>query len=107
MWQNVGKLDDGTGSSSVTPSRTHYGPLLRNHLVIHADCASANRGLFAGMVVMVATAVSIIVFFVAFSDRRYVVTVSSLFLWKAKPTFLLAEKNKDFAHFYGEDRSPF
>lgn len=76
MWQNVGKVDarsDSDGSS--TSSRNYYQPLLRNHLVIHADCSSANRGLFAGLVVMVATAVSIIVFFLAFSDRRYVATV--------------------------------
>lgn len=82
MWQNVGKGDDtyrsGDGSRSTSPSRNnHYDHqlLLRNHLVIHADCSSANRGLFAGLVVMVATAVSIIVFFLAFSDRRYVTTV--------------------------------
>lgn len=76
MWQNVGKVDarsDNDGGS--TSSRNYYQPLLRNHLVIHADCSSANRGLFAGLVVMVATAVSIIVFFLAFSDRRYVATV--------------------------------
>ncbi len=80
MWQNVGKVDayrSGDGSRSTSPSRNnHYDQLLlRNHLVIHADCSSANRGLFAGLVVMVATAVSIIVFFLAFSDRRYVTTV--------------------------------
>ncbi|EFX72750.1 hypothetical protein DAPPUDRAFT_110386 [Daphnia pulex] len=81
MWQNVGKVDDtyrsGDGSRSTSASRNnHYDHqlLLRNHLVIHADCSSANRGLFAGLVVMVATAVSIIVFFLAFSDRRYVTT---------------------------------
>nr|CAH0102219.1 unnamed protein product [Daphnia galeata] len=83
MWQNVGKVDDCTrsdrsddGSRSTSSSRNnHYDPLLlRNHLVIHVDCSSANRGLFAGLVVMVATAVSIIVFFLAFSDRRYVTT---------------------------------
>ncbi|XP_046653591.1 proton channel OtopLc-like [Daphnia pulicaria] len=81
MWQNVGKVDDtyrsGDGSRSTSPSRNnHYDHqlLLRNHLVIHADCSSANRGLFAGLVVMVATAVSIIVFFLAFSNRRYVTT---------------------------------
>jgi hypothetical protein len=82
MWQNVGKVDDtyrsGDGSRSTSQSRNnHYDHqlLLRNHLVIHADCSSANRGLFAGLVVMVATAVSIIVFFLAFSDPRYVTTV--------------------------------
>jgi hypothetical protein len=84
MWQNVGKVDDCTrsdrsddGSRSTSSSRNnHYDPLLlRNHLVIHVDCSSANRGLFAGLIVMVATAVSIIVFFLAFSDRRYVTTV--------------------------------
>lgn len=78
MWQNVGKVEaNGSTSdgSSSTSSRNNYDLLLRNHLVIHADCSSANRGLFAGLFVMVATAVSIIVFFLAFSDRRYVATV--------------------------------
>ena len=78
MWQNVGKVDAGSRSGddgSSTSDRNNYDPLLRNHLVIYADCSSANRGLFAGLVVMVGTAVSIIVFFLAFSDSRFVATV--------------------------------
>ena len=47
---------------------------LRNQLVIHADCHAANRGLFAGILVLAATAVSIIIFFLAFSDHNYVST---------------------------------
>lgn len=86
MWQNVGKMDAAgslRNTKNTAGSRSgaaDYGPgrpgaVRGNRLVIHADCSSANRGLFAGMIVMVAVAVSIIVFFLAFSDRRYVATV--------------------------------
>ena len=87
MWQNVGKVDATVGSlrnnssknssrsADCASGRSGSSSRLANRLVIHADCSSANRGLFAGLIVMVAVAVSIIVFFLAFSDRRYVATV--------------------------------
>ncbi|CAG0885367.1 unnamed protein product [Cyprideis torosa] len=40
------------------------------HIVI-IDCHSANRGLFAGMLCLVLTVVSVIIFFLAFSDEDY------------------------------------
>ena len=79
MWQNVGKAgakSNGNERGATSSSRNDNDPLLlHNHLVVHADCSSANRGLFAGLVVMVATAVSIIVFFLASSDERYTAMV--------------------------------
>ncbi|KAG8222680.1 hypothetical protein J437_LFUL015877 [Ladona fulva] len=43
-----------------------------SNLVIHADCHSANKGLFAGLIVLVGSVVSIILFFVAMADKEYV-----------------------------------
>lgn len=82
MWQNIGKIDghsglkecdddSGGGSGDANVSRTGN---LRNNLVIHADCHAANRGLFAGLLVLVATVVSIIIFFLAFTNDEYVAT---------------------------------
>lgn len=41
----------------------------RSNLVIHADCHASNRGLFAGMVLIVLTIVFIILFFIAVSEE--------------------------------------
>ena len=79
MWQNIGHVPQQEYYFNHHHHNNEAARLdvisLRNHLVIQADCDSANRGLFAGLVVMVATAISIIVFFLAFSDERYVAAV--------------------------------
>ena len=67
MWQNIGKTNSRQFQVLLGTS---------NRLVIHADCQHANRGLFAGLVVMVAVVVSVIVFFLAVTDHRYVTAVS-------------------------------
>jgi hypothetical protein len=36
--------------------------------VIHADCHSANKGLFAGLLVLVGTVVSVIIFYIALDE---------------------------------------
>ena len=76
MWSNVGQIEkhvefeEHTSCSSFALRPTN----LRNDLIIHANCHSANRGLFAGLLVLVATVVSIIIFFLAFSNDEYVNT---------------------------------
>ena len=65
MWQNIGKSETSTSWSggNGVPEKS-----VRNQLIIHVDCHSANRGLFAGLLVLVSTVVSIIIFFLAFSE---------------------------------------
>ncbi|XP_059616510.1 proton channel OtopLc-like [Phlebotomus argentipes] len=43
----------------------------KSHIVVHADCHSASRGLFAGMILIVMTIVIIILFFVAVNEDDY------------------------------------
>ena len=85
MWQNVGKDESAAnwgagGSSSGGSSDRRDGDnigadyLRRNQLIIHVDCHSANRGLFAGLLVLVTTVVSVFFFFLAFSDQHNSVT---------------------------------
>lgn len=47
---------------------TEHENQYKSNLVIHADCHAANRGLFAGLVLMILTIVFIILFFVAVSE---------------------------------------
>jgi len=73
MWQNIGKgqdilrqrqrLHNLGGNPSPATSFT-------NHLVIHADCHSANKGLFAGLLILVGTVISVIIFYIALDDFR-------------------------------------
>ncbi|XP_071452896.1 proton channel OtopLc-like [Hetaerina americana] len=65
MWQNIGRCTKF--SSSAKNGFT-------SNLVIHADCHSANKGLFAGLIILVGSVVSIILFFVAMADKEYVET---------------------------------
>lgn len=48
---------------------TEHENQYKSNLVIHADCHAANRGLFAGLVLMILTIVFIILFFVATSEE--------------------------------------
>lgn len=78
MWQNVGRVDpleeDASDLCADAEAGSKWPSNLRSHLVIHVDCDSTNRGLFAGLIVLVATGVSIIIFFLAFSNDDYVPT---------------------------------
>ena len=98
VWQNIGKRDDDNQQSSSSSSGNEEDGRQRrrrrinnklsssksfgsgNNLILYADCASANRGLFAGLIVMVATAVSIIIFFLAFTDDLYLQMVGLTWL---------------------------
>lgn len=54
-----------TGCSAITQE------VAQNNLIISADCHSANRGLFAGFVVLLASIVVMVIFYVALLDDRY------------------------------------
>lgn len=76
IWQNIGKCAEDHGSTSATCLATGSDGAHSN-LVIHADCHSANKGLFAGLIVLVGSIVSIILFCIVMADK-YVVTVADV-----------------------------
>lgn len=53
-----------TGCNAVTQEAS------KNNLIITADCHSANRGLFAGFVVLISSIVVMVIFYVALLDNR-------------------------------------
>ncbi|KAK8786081.1 hypothetical protein V5799_007551 [Amblyomma americanum] len=63
-----------TGCSAVTQE------VAENNLVISADCHSANRGLFAGFVVLLVSIVVMVIFYVALLDERYSSTGVAVYL---------------------------
>ncbi|GIY89923.1 proton channel OtopLc [Caerostris darwini] len=75
MWHNIGKqyhranphhfhhkIHKNDGIEEVT---------YQSNLVISADCHASNKGLFAGLFILLSTIISIIVFFVAMSSAEY------------------------------------
>lgn len=90
IWSNIG--DDGGHRKSITPTENlkHEGhldlirapaqgdtvePNSKSSLhMIHVDCRSTNRGLFPGILVLVGTVISIIIFFVTISAEEYAAT---------------------------------
>lgn len=48
---------------------TEHDNQYKSNLVVYADCHASNRGLFAGLVLIVATIVFIILFFIAANDE--------------------------------------
>ncbi|XP_067004725.2 proton channel OtopLc [Anabrus simplex] len=67
IWQNIGKCSGETGGHCALPVSPE-----KSNLVIHADCHSANKGLFAGIIILVGSVVSIILFFIAMANSAYV-----------------------------------
>jgi len=76
MWQNIGKGEEHhrrrrfQKPTSQAHEEAYPATSFTNHLVIHADCHSANKGLFAGLLVLVGTVVSVIIFYIALDDSR-------------------------------------
>ena len=76
MWQNIGKGEESRRRRRFRlqsyNSQDNDFPLtsFTNHLIIHADCHSANKGLFAGLLVLVGTVVSVIIFYIALDESR-------------------------------------
>ena len=84
MWQNIGREHHGEQMHSqghADPTKQHA-----NTSTITVDCHSANRGLFIGLLLVVITVITVIIFFLAFSNDeytnvgRYVNTYSDLML---------------------------
>ncbi|XP_021954903.2 proton channel OtopLc isoform X1 [Folsomia candida] len=76
MWQNIGKGQDimrkRTRFRDSNQGPSHPSPVtsFTNHLIIHADCHAANKGLFAGLLILVGTVISVIIFYIALDDFR-------------------------------------
>lgn len=67
IWNNIGNCD-GDPSEGV-PCPPLVGPEAGSNVVLHADCTHSSRGLFGGLLMLVGSIVSIIVFFIVVSDR--------------------------------------
>jgi hypothetical protein len=76
MWQNIGKGQDimqqrqRFGQNHEEQQQAPPATSFTNHLVIHADCHAANKGLFAGLLILVGTVISVIIFYIALDDFR-------------------------------------
>jgi hypothetical protein len=68
IWQNIGKCTQDHSSSTATYLAMGSDGVHSN-LVVHADCHSANKGLFAGLIVLAGSIVSIILFCIAMADK--------------------------------------
>lgn len=73
-----------TEGQACRPPPLSRGSGFVSNVVIYADCHSSNKGLFAGLIVLAGSFLSIILFFVAMADRlaKYLnesVTIAKLF----------------------------
>ena len=65
LWENIGKTERHTHIPSVEVTYEEDNSKgFSSNMIIYVDCHSSNRGLFAGLLMTVATVVSIILFFI-------------------------------------------
>ncbi|KAK4294775.1 hypothetical protein Pmani_032623 [Petrolisthes manimaculis] len=65
LWENIGKIERHTHIPSVEVTyEEDNSKSLTSNLIIYVDCHASNRGLFAGLLMTVATVISIILFFI-------------------------------------------
>lgn len=65
LWENIGRMDRHTHLPSVEMTYEDDNTKgISSNLIIYVDCHSSNRGLFAGLLMTVATIISIILFFI-------------------------------------------
>ena len=73
LWENIGRFERHTHIPSVEVTyEEDNSRSLSSNLIIYVDCHASNRGLFAGLLMTVATVISIILFFIfsASEDTR-------------------------------------
>ena len=69
LWENIGRMDRHTHLPSVEVTYEDDNTKgITSNLIIYVDCHSSNRGLFAGLLMTVATVISIILFFIFTSN---------------------------------------
>ncbi|XP_048512243.1 proton channel OtopLc-like [Athalia rosae] len=73
IWSNIGNCQRVDGGSSVqeVPCPPVAGPSAGSNIIVYADCRHANRGFFAGLLALVGSIVSIIIFFIAFAEPNH------------------------------------
>lgn len=65
LWENIGRMDRHTHLPSIEITYEDDNTKgITSNLIIYVDCHSSNRGLFAGLLMTVATVISIILFFI-------------------------------------------
>ena len=70
LWENIGRIDRHTHIPSIEVTyEEDNSKAFTSNMIIYVDCHSSNRGLFAGLLVTVATVISIILFFIFTSNQ--------------------------------------
>ncbi|KAF2364347.1 Otopetrin [Trinorchestia longiramus] len=71
LWENIGKTERHTHIPSVEVTYEEDNTKsFSSNMIIYVDCHSSNRGLFAGLLMTVATVISIILFFIFTSSQN-------------------------------------
>lgn len=71
LWENIGKTERHTHIPSVEVTYEEDNSKgFSSNMIIYVDCHSSNRGLFAGLLMTVATVISIILFFIFTSSQN-------------------------------------
>lgn len=71
LWENIGRMERHDHIPSIEIGyEDEKSPGITSNLIIYVDCHSSNRGLFAGFLMLVATAISIILFFIFTSTDK-------------------------------------
>ena len=69
IWKNINKSDSGqNGNSGDSDISTFIARKARHHYSV--DCAHATRGLFMGILILVLTIISLILFFVLINNEQ-------------------------------------
>ena len=80
IWTNIGAPEESHRPPHPSPyiANDEHSPSTHNSKgtssMIHVDCRSTNRGLFPGILVLVCTVISIIIFFVTIAAEEYTAT---------------------------------
>ena len=76
MLGNLARHNSVTPSAHATTADGNHCGITTEHednfkstIVVYADCHASNRGLFAGLILVVVTIVFIILFFIAVNDE--------------------------------------
>ncbi|XP_015922483.1 proton channel OtopLc [Parasteatoda tepidariorum] len=69
MWKNIGKQQKSTKSNMTASHHSSYSALQRQYNQVY--CTKSNKGLFSGILVLVLSIISIILFFVFINKSDY------------------------------------
>lgn len=69
VWNNINKPEVACDGDSDISTYRYIAQRVRHHYSV--DCAHANRGLFMGILMLVLTIISLILFFVLINNDAY------------------------------------